>query len=395
MVLYRLGNKNYIFSIIQEVYMKSINSMERIFTRGIASGNGFCNREKETGQIIGNIKNITQTLLISPRRYGKTSLALHAIEQSKYPYAYIDLFMKYDSDSIFTECYREIGRLISKITTPTEKTIRAIENIFKNMKFSLVLGPVGLELSMLPVGGNKIQNIKELFLGVDDFLNKNQQKAIIFIDEVQTITETEICNEIESSLRFIAQKTNNISFVFSGSSRHLLNQMFNDRDRPFYKLCYQMNLERIEEEHYIKFINKFAMQKWKKLLNPEIFREIFGCTKCHPYYVNVLCERIFAGKNIPTQEDIDSYWEDICREEQGAVAKDLECITAKQKLLLGAIAKHPGLKEPTAKAFVNKINLTPRGITLAMQGLVKHGLVEKLNTGEIRIIDPVLEKWSR
>lgn len=92
---------------------------------------------------------------------------------------------------------------------------------------------------------------------------------------------------------------------------------------------------------------------------------------------------------------MDECWQKVCKEEQGTVAKDVEFLTPKQKHLLAEIAKYPNLKMPTAQDFVNRVDLTPRGISQALAILLKHGIVEKLEDGEIRIIDPVLEYWSQ
>ncbi|MCK4608235.1 MAG: ATP-binding protein [Gammaproteobacteria bacterium] len=367
--------------------------MTKIFNRGIVFGEGFCNRTQETQQLLANVNNITHTLLISPRRYGKTSLALHAVEQAKLPYAHIDLFMKYDKEVIIEEFCQGVGCLLAKIISPGEKAIRIIESLFKNLKVALMLGDKGLEFSLTPVVTKKQDNIKLLLLGVNDLLIKHKKHAIIFIDEIQTITESGVSDEIEASLRFVAQKTQNISFIFSGSSRHLLGKIFEDRSRPFYKLCQRMDLQRIGDTHYKKFINKFARKKWQQNLKDEELREIFYLTKNHSYYLNILCEKLFTQAKIPDLEIINECWYLVCQEEQSAVAKDMEFLTPKQKHLLSEMAKAIDLKEPTGKAFIDKVNLTPRGVSQAIEILMKHDLIEKLPDGSYRIIDPVLEYW--
>lgn len=367
----------------------------KIFNRGIVTGEGFCNRKQETQQLLTNIDNITHTLIISPRRYGKTSLALHAIERSKLPYAHIDLFMKYDKEVIFDEFCQGVCKLLTHIVRPGEKAIRIIESLFKHLKVTLMLGKAGLEFSLAPVATKKRENIKSLLSGIDELLAKNKKRAVIFVDEIQTITESEITDEIEASLRFVAQKTQNISFIFSGSSRHLLSKIFEDRSRPFYKLCQLMELRRISEIHYKEFINKFAKKQWKITLADDALDEIFNHTECHPYYLNILCEKLFSQTGIPNVEMVNEYWYDVCNEEQSSVAKDIEFLTPKQKHLLSEIAKSPGLKEPTAKKFINKVNLTPRGVSQAIIILLKHDLIEKLQNGSYHIIDPVLAHWLR
>lgn len=365
----------------------------KLFDRGIASGEAFCNRVEELDRLVKNIHKGTHSLLISPRRYGKTSLALRTLEKTELPFAYIDLFMKYDSESITHEFFVSLGTLISKIIKPTEIAIRKVQSVLKNISVSMTLGNLGLEFNFSPKTANDKKNIKSILLGIDEILAKNEKKVIIFIDEIQSISDSPLCDEIESTLRFVAQKTKNIVFVFSGSSRRLLGRIFDDRSRPLYKLCHRMEIERISSDHYKIFINKFAKIKWKAILSDDVLNKIFHHTKLHPYYMNILCGYLFEFDMLPTEENVTDYWKKICKEEQSSIAKDIEFLTAKQKKLLQEIAKDPSLKEPSGKEFIKKVDFSPRGILTAIQVLLKHDLLEKLENGEYRIIDPVLEYW--
>jgi len=367
--------------------------MRRIFTRGLAFGDGFCNRIREIQDLSNNIRNGTHTLLSSPRRYGKTSLALYAIEKEKIPYAHLDLFMKYGNQEILNEFYAGIGRLWSQLVKPSEKMLKKIESFLQNIKISLQLGRAGLEFTLTPRHDDQ-KSLRFLLEGLDAYLVKNRKQVVIFVDEMQGIAESKMCDEVESSLRFIAQKTKNIIFIFSGSNRHLLSLLFEDKSRPFYKLCHPMHIQKIAPEHYFKHLNKFAQKKWQQKLPEEVLTEITRCTDCHPYYMNVLCEKIFADQ-FPTVSLVQQYWQQVCYEEQGAVGRDLEFLTGKQKQLLAEIARHPGLKEPSAKEFVNKVNLTPKGVLDALKILIRYDLVERNSEGMISVIDPVIGFWAR
>lgn len=369
--------------------------MITVFHRGVALGDAFCNRTEELARLADNIQRALPTVLISPRRYGKTSLALQAIAFSKLPYAHIDLFLKQDAESVMTEFLNGISSLISKIMKPTERAIRNLESLLKNLSVSIRMGQFGFEFTLSPRTMDSQKNLKSLLIGVDELLVKNKKRAVIFIDEIQAISGSPMCDEVESSLRFIAQQTKNIGFIFSGSSRHLLSQMFDDRSRPLYKLCHKIMLRRISAEHYKNFINKFSKMVWKKPLSDEVFQEIVSCAKLHPYYMNILCGYLFESKTIPTAQEITYCWEKICREEQGSIARDIEFLTSKQKQLLSEIAKMPGLTAPAGKEFSHKVNLSTKGILGAIQILLRHDLIEKLETHEIRVVDPVLEYWVR
>ena len=366
--------------------------MRRIFTRGLAFAEGFCNRTREIQELRNNIKNGTHTLLSSPRRYGKTSLALNAIEKEKIPYSHIDLFMKYGKEEIQSEFYSAISRLWSQLVKPSEKMLKKIESFLQHIKISLEFGRAGLEFSLAPYNENK--SLKFLFEGLDAYLEKNKKTAIIFIDEMQGIAESTMCDEIESTLRFIAQKTKNLVFIFSGSNRHLLSMLFEDKNRPFYKLCHPLPIHKIAPEHYFKHINKFAVQKWREKLDVEALTKITTSTYCHPYYVNVLCEKLFQLDQLPMAASVQQCWDQVCYEEQGALGRDLEFLTGKQKQLLTEIARQDELREPTAKEFVSKVDLTAKGVLDALKTLYRYDLIEKDEKGIIKVIDPVIGYWA-
>lgn len=375
--------------------MKNMRNETKFFGRGIASGEGFCNRTSEVQKIINNIDDITHTLLISPRRYGKTSLVLRAIEKSGLPYAHIDLFMKYDTDVILEEFYQEVSRLILKVIKPTERALKKLGSVLKNLVVSLQHGSFGIEFKLEPKTVVYKKDLKQLLLDVDEFLEQQKQKIVLFIDEMQTITDTEICSDIESALRFVAQKTRHIVFIFSGSSRHLMSQLFEERNRPFYKLCQKMTLNRMTTEHYRCFIDKVAEKRWGEKLSVSVYEAIFELAQLHPYYMNVLCHYLFESDIPPDQQAVLTCWQTICREEQGSVAKDIDFLSKSQKILLSEIARSGCVKQPTGKDFIKRVNLSPRGVSLALATLLQYDLIEQREDGAYRIIDPAIHYWAR
>ena len=276
---------------------------EFVFTRGLAFGEGFCNRQVEAKQLQTNLRHSAHTLILSPRRYGKTSLALQVLEKSELLYAHVDLFMKYNQTDIEAEFYESISQLLPKLIKPSEKAIQLLQSFLQHLKITLSFGEAGLEFSLLPAMDKKA-SLKSLLIGLENFLIKKNKKIVLFIDEFQTITESPFGEEVEASLRFVAQKTKNIVFIFSGSNRHLLEKLFESKNRPFYKLCYKMQLQKIGREHYQTHINKFARQKWGKNLEETVLMELLDITTCHPYYVNILCEKIFTNEEFPTEKSI-------------------------------------------------------------------------------------------
>ncbi|MFI4956067.1 MAG: hypothetical protein ACHQAX_02535 [Gammaproteobacteria bacterium] len=113
-------------------------------------------------------------------------------------------------------------------------------------------------------------------------------KAVFFIDEFQEIGVLPDSSGIEGAIRHVAQESESLCFIFSGSNRHILATMFDDQGSPLYMLCDRINVERIHEKDYVNYLNDVSMKTWKKKLPNEVINEIFNLTEFHPYYINAL-----------------------------------------------------------------------------------------------------------
>ena len=157
-----------------------------------------------------------------------------------------------------------------------------------------MIGTQGVSLALIPTQeSDPATNIMDALLALEDFLAKKKKRAILFLDEIQEIGEVAEGRGIEGAIRHVAQETKYLCFVFSGSNRHLLSRMFYDKNRPLYKLCDRIVVERIGQEDYEKHINKLSKKRWKAIWKDSALSTLFELTECHPYYVNNLCLRLW------------------------------------------------------------------------------------------------------
>src|SRR5262249_2500141 len=108
------------------------------------------------------------------------------------------------------------------------------------------------------------KTISELLLALDQLCQKLKKFCVIVFDEFQQIGELKENHAIEAAIRHAVERSSQVSYIFCGSKRHLLNEMFSDRSRPLYHLCDLMTINRIEASSYHNFLNKMAKNKWKK-----------------------------------------------------------------------------------------------------------------------------------
>ncbi len=361
------------------------------FPLSIAEGDAFCNRVDETNRLIRCIEHNRPVLLVSPRRYGKTSLALNAIKKTSLPFAHIDFFSAIDEQDIENSILGGISKLISSLETVPQKALALAMEFFSGTNIRAVLSKVGISIEIDNKREKPAQRILKVLERLEELSVKKDKKLILFFDEFQCIGQISNDQSMESVLRQVAQLTKSISFVFSGSNRHLLNQLFEDRKRPFYKLCERISVERISTDHYTGHIQKVARSTWGKELNKEVLELLFFLSERHPYYINLLCSRLIILNKMPSTDDLEKIWQQYSLEERSSVASELDMLSKNQKKLLTILARENGTNQPLGKDFVQKSRMSKATISQSMTFLEQHDFVEKSLSGHFSIIDPLIK----
>jgi len=366
---------------------------ETLFPRGIATEEAFCNRVSERKRLARNIKSGQHTLLMSPRRYGKTSLVNYVINEIGLPFGDSDLFVAIDANHIEQRILSGIKMAMNGACSSMQQVLQALRNYFKNHETQWVIGTKGVNLVLMPSEKehDPATTIMEALMALEYLLKNRKKRAVIFLDEMQEIGEVAEGKGIEGALRHVAQQSKYLSFVFSGSSRHLLSHMFYDKERPLYKLCDRINLERISEDDYTKHLLSLSKMRWKKPLGKTSLEKLFLLTERHPYYINNLCSRLWESENdkLPCPEDIEAKWLDFAKEERQEVARELSTLSTGQRKILSFIAS--GFNEKlSGKIFLQKVNMTSSSVIEALQILEQKDYLEK-DKSSYKIIDPLVK----
>ncbi len=363
------------------------------FPRGVATGRAFCNREEERARIKNNIEHRQHTLLMSPRRYGKTSLVRYAINELKAPFAEADLFVAVDAERIEHIILTAVNAIIQEVSTSLESALLFLTEHFKRSDKQWNIGTKNMKLVLTSEkDSDPASNILEALDALENLLKKKKKLAVLFIDEVQEIGEIAEGKGIEGAIRHVAQQTKYLTLVFSGSQRHLLSQMFYDKARPLYKLCDRITLERIQEVHYKKHINLLARKRWSKVLPDEVLAEIFSLTQYHPFYINGLCSKLWTSalKAIPTVKHVNDLWEKILEEERLEIIRELDSLSAGQKKVLISVAGGYNI-HLTGKAFLQEVNMTSSSVVDALKTLEKKDYLQKQEDNTYTLVDPLIK----
>lgn len=364
------------------------------FPLGLAKNAAFCNRVLERNRLKSNIQAGRHSLVRSPRRYGKSSLILYVLNELKIPHMRLDLFVIIDEKHIETEIIGAVKKLINQLAGKSETAFRVIQDYIKKLKLKWIVGSNGINIEIIPdEKSDPAINIRSALLLLENFLAEKQQTAVLFIDEFQEVGIVAKNKGIEGAIRHVAQESRYLNIIFSGSNRHLLSQMFEDRTRPLYKLCDSLTLGRIHKENYVEFVQAIAVKTWKKTLPDLVLEKIFQFTELHPYYINVLCGRIWSifTDTPPTHiQQIEKIWLEYIEEQKSDVAKELSFLSDLQKRLIINIALGNNI-HLSGKINLIKLNSSSAAISKTLKLLQERDYIIQNMTGHYELIDPLIK----
>lgn len=354
--------------------------LHRFFPLGKAYGESFCNREAEAAKLTTNIERGVHTYLLAPRRYGKSSLCEKAFAQINFPWAKIDFHLAVTERDAERLIIKGILELIGKSINHIDKLTTLIKNTLKHLKpkFDISAGPFSLELE-LNSQSSPAENVAEALLLLEKLLQERDEKAVLLFDEFQEVGQVSKGKGIEGAIRHAAQETQNLSIIFSGSNPHMIKNMFENERRPLYKLCKKLSISRISASHYKVHLNKAATLAWAQELPDDVFNLIMDVTEHHPYYVNALCDEIWAEcDKCPDVVKVKECWNIIVDGERSDLIKDFLRLSDNQRKVLIHIANHGG-KELFSSESSKAMEIAPGSLHTAVATLLEKDFIEHVD----------------
>ena len=369
-------------------------SMEKPFVFGVAtSGDNFTDREQETQRLLLNFTHGVNTILISPRRWGKTSLVkkVAQLAQTKTrKIVYLDIF----SCRTESEFYRLFATSVLKQTSSkwdewVENTKQFLAHI--NPKISIGTDPmndfsISFEYSMQDNAGNDILQLPEKIA-----IEKGIQ-IVICIDEFQQISDFEDSKTFQKKLRTVWQLQQHVSYCLFGSKKHLMNELFEKKNLPFYKFGDAIYLTKIETKYWIEYICK-RFENTGKHISPELAKEICRLVDNHSSYVQQLAWLLWIRTtDIATEEQLTHALEDLLDQNNILFQSETENLSAYQMNFLKAVIDGIHSKF-SSKEIILKYNLgTSANIVRLKSALLQKELIET-DGKEIILADPVFGVW--
>ena len=255
------------------------------------SGEYFCDREKETEMLLKQVKNGRNVTLISDRRIGKSGLISHLFAQS-------DIRKQYYTITVDLYATNSLAELVCMFGKEVYRSIQQQNNSWKDKFFQIISSfRVGFKLD--PVSGSPTFDIgigdipaptmtlEQIF----DFLEQADKPCVVAFDEFQQIAEYGEKN-VEALLRTYIQRCKKTQFIFSGSRKHMMAQMFLSPSKPFYQSTINVGLEPIDREVYVAFAQRM-FGKGNKSVEAEAVEQVYDLCRGITWYMQVLLNEMY------------------------------------------------------------------------------------------------------
>lgn len=363
---------------------------------GIVEGSAFCNRKKELADLASAVENAEKLFVYSERRLGKTSLvhtALRQLPKGRYTSAYVDLWPS-DGELSF------VAATARAITESMSSTAGQLLDVAKQL-FSRLTPSVTADAEGKPkvtfgfnMSGQPGPEMEEVLAAPAKIAERGKRKVVIFFDEVQQVLEYE-SDMVERRLRSIIQKQRDVSYIFLGSRKHLIQKMFLDRSRPLYRAAGHYPLGPIGTAHWIPFIAR-KFREGEKVIADDAIQQVCNLTEGHPFYTQHLCHALWElcqpGESV-TQSLIETATQVLLDRESYAYTALWEYLALNQKRLLKGLASEPAGVKPFAGAFVRRHSLgSASNSQRAVEGLLNRDLIDRDN-GSFLISDRFFRIW--
>lgn len=350
-----------------------------IITGEYISEEYFCDREFETKVLVDNILNGRNTVLISPRRMGKSGLIQHTFAQESIKSRFMTFSIDLYAASSMAEMVLFLGQAITDSLKSREKKIW--DNFFsfvKSLRAGFTINPITGELSF-DISLGEITRPKDSLEEIIRYLESSETPCVVAIDEFQQVAEFPEQN-VPALLRTFVQKCKKTQFIFSGSKRRLMDKLFNSPSEPFYMSCSPLYLEPIAQNAYYDF-SAAHFRKAGKDLDKDCFDYIYATLEGHTWYMQRVLNELYAvtpAGECATRESFLKVLDFLIKLNSRTFEEMFSVISNSQKQVLIAIAREGKAQSVTSIAFVRKHSLkSPSTTQSAIRCLYENETISK------------------
>lgn len=355
----------------------------------------FCDREKETETLTRYLTNGNNVLLISPRRMGKSGLIHHTFNQTQIKKSYHTFFIDIYETSSLEEFIQKLGQeIVGKLARRGWGPLTGFLRSLSSLRGVFSLDPTS-GMPSFSVGIGEITRPEATLDEIFSFLEKADKPCIVAIDEFQKVADYEQKN-VEAILRSRIQRLQNTTFIYSGSERSVLAQMFGSAARPFYQSTSSMSLGPINRDVYVHFAGTM-FKTGGKSLDLSAVEDLYDLIQGYTYYLQkamnaaysllpdgMTCDRTFLFERI----------DEILTSNEDSYRDLLSGLTPNQRALLTAVAVDGKAMNITSTEFISRHGLgAVSSVQSAARSLLKRQLLTRNPEKQYYLDDKFLELW--
>lgn len=354
----------------------------------------FCDRQQEAEMLVRSMMNQENVVITSPRRVGKTGLIYHCFNRQAIKEQYMTISIDILHTSSFPEFIKELGSAVfNSVAKRSDRLMKMFTATLRSLSGSFGYDPV----QNLPTFDVKLGQISTPEYTLDeicDYLERADKPCIVAIDEFQQITKYAESN-MEALLRGRIQKMKNTNFIFAGSERRIMNEMFFSDKRPFFQSATLLQLEPIDLNIYTEFARHHFQEAGKNIEDEAVswtYRKYDGVTM----YVHKLLHDAFAETEtgaVCTVGDMERASDLYILQNSKRLQELLAYITEQQKEVLYAVAAEGSVDRITSGDFVRRHHLrSASAVQSAVRKLLEFDLLTEQNK-TYSVSDPLMRIW--
>jgi len=387
--------------MLKAMMVRSIKAPTNPFSYGgLALDDAFADRETEVQELKFDVLNGQDVVIFAPRRFGKSSLVWKTMQQLGVEgalVAYVNLMTTPTKEKLAEKLATAI---YESIASPQERAKEASLKLFRGLQITprITIDPEDGRLSFTFGVGHATTDVDatiERLLELPAELSATGERRVgLVFDEFQEIEE--IDRSLPRLMRTIFEQQPEVSRVYLGSRRHMMERIFNDENEPFWRSAKRIELGVVEPRRFAGFIIDRFEGTRKQVPRP-IVDSLLTHTSGHPYATQELC--YFLWEETPfdsaaTAASLEAALRAVLRSEHSHFQLRWEGASVSQKLLLQALAVEPG--RPMTSAYRTRYELpTAATVQAALRALERRELIARRADGSHEIVEPFLAAWIR
>lgn len=371
--------------------------METPFVFGkIATEKNFTDREQETATLVSHFTSLINTILISPRRWGKSSLVNKAAKiamenDDKLRICIIDLFNVRNEEHFYSILAQKV---IAATSSRWDEAVENAKKFFSRLVPKISIGTDPMNEVSIDFNWDEIkQNADEVLDLAEKIAKEKGLKIVICIDEFQNISEFNDPDYFQKRLRSHWQLHQNVSYCLYGSKRHMMLEVFTDSSRPFFKFGNIMFLDKIATPYLMDFFKK-RFEDTNKNITEDACQLIATLVDNHPYYAQQLAQLSWLRTSDVCTTDIVTKAHSTLVDQLSLLFVTItETLSTQQLNYLRALIE--GNKTMSNADVLHRYNISSATSAIRSKAaLIKNDILDNKG-GEISFQDPIYAYWLK